>query len=395
MLARRASTARHQVAARDRRVGERVEQRGLADARGAAHHEQRGAPALEAVAGGQERGQLLATTDERLLDVRGDAAPTQRRWGAITERSDHRARRRTRRRIPREERGDQLIERRGQVRGPGRRAGRIALGLVRQHLHRRALERRSTGEQLERGDAQRVQIERRRRRAPARELGRDVLDRAGELGGRVGDRHRQPEIEQHDAAGAVDQRVGWLDVTMDHAGAVERRQRRRELTHRCARALDAIAGRDPGRQIDPRDVLHREAQRTIVLEQLAQAHQPGVAHRRRQAELALDAIEHRRGTIVKHLHRDGLAELAVARLVHHAGRSGAELLHQLEARGEHGLLGQDTTTVHEPASVWPESGEVNRPDSYIAAPSHRDPVVEQARPGGFIPRMGLRIILLR
>jgi hypothetical protein len=156
--------------------------------------------ALEAVAGGQERGQLLAATDERGLDVRGDAAPTQRRRGAITEGRDHRARGRTRRRIPREERGDQLAS--SAAGTPAVRvdvAGRFALGTCATSI---SIGVPSNGVRPV-SSSKPVTPSAYRSiagvgAAPASDSGATYSTVPATSGALVGDRRRQPEVEQHD-----------------------------------------------------------------------------------------------------------------------------------------------------------------------------------------------------
>ena len=253
--------------------------------------------------------------------------------------------------------------------------GRTPVLLAVQDLVRQPVEGKPPGEQLEQDHAEGVPVGGGGHRAVRHLLGRHVLGRAGSgerrLGRPLAD---QPEVEQHRPPLGGDEDVRRLDVAVHAPGAVQRDERPRQLGERRAQPLLAIGGADPGvtrppravarlrggaavvaarprpgrhrgqhprglraahvaAEIDPLDQLHREEPLRPLGDQIAEAHQVGMADVRDRPELALEP-EQQVGVddgqeLERHGHRVGLVE----RLVDDAHPAPTEESHQSKPRG--------------------------------------------------------------
>jgi hypothetical protein len=148
-------------------------------------------------------------------------------------------RRRPAQRIGREQRFDQLVEILGELVVERARARQRHLAIEpRQHVQRPA-ERRRSGDQLERDDAERVDVHRRAHGQLLDIFRREVRGGADELGLAcelllgAAPLEREPEVEQLDPV-VDDEHVGRLDVAMDDAVRVQVRDAFRELREHLA-----------------------------------------------------------------------------------------------------------------------------------------------------------------
>jgi hypothetical protein len=230
---------------------------------------------------------------------------------------------------------------------PGRQAvegrGLPALGAA--GLDRRRGEGPPTGHRLDQGHREGELIAGRRRGATVEQLGRQVRRRAdhqaglghrrlvGPAGRRVlavadVDRARQPEVGDVSHAVAIDQHVVGLEVAVDQARAMRRRQpapgRRQDRDDRRRRARRRG---QPGPQRAAVDERHRDRELTVVLldvvdrddvgvAQLGQG--PGLAHQARALAGADPIRPHQ-------LERDLALELPIDRAVDHRHPAAAEL----------------------------------------------------------------------
>ena len=186
---------------------------------------------------------------------------------------------------------------------------------------------------------------------PVELLGRHVLRRAGlrfaarDAGGRA----RQTEVGDLRAAAAVDHDVGGLEIAMQHALVVRRRQARAELP----RDLDGLVFRQPAdaaqqrRQILAVHVLHREEVRRAVRRRSTDVEDAADVRMRdaqRQADFVEEPLEPIRVALDvarQELQRDGLAELQVVGAVDLAHAAAAEQADHAIAAGED-RAGQET-----------------------------------------------------
>jgi hypothetical protein len=337
------------------RAREGADQRRLADAR-LAEDEHQPRSQGGAVPGGGQRGELLVAADQ--LDRR------------------HQRRRRRDGGRPRlgvtEAAGDgrpagpplgldlqEVAAQRGQI---GRDTGlerlgrhRLDLLLVDEDLQEVAAERHPSGQRLVQHRAHRVPVGGGGDADAGGLLGRHVVDGAdgATIGGLprrigVGD---QAEVEEDDAAGAIDHDVRRLHVAVDQAGVVQDAQAAHQLAQGVAQAplVEAGAG-DLGDGRCPRphvleevaalDELHREEPALVVADQLAEGDQVRVGQALQHAELALEAGQRVRVGVGQRLQRDPLTALAIERLVHLAHATGAQAPLDLEPLGER-LPGDD------------------------------------------------------
>jgi hypothetical protein len=266
-------------------------------------------------------------------------------------------------------------------REPRRRVGRQAAGRDRPQPGRQAVEGRGlptlgaagldrgrgegppTGDRLDQGHGEGELIAGRRRGAAVEQLGRQVRRRAdhqpglghrrlvglagrraGAVGGTGGtsgagrdlDRARQAEVGDVGLAVAIDQHVVGLEVAVDQAGAMRRRQaapgRRQHPDDRRRRPRRRRQPRPERAAVDQR---HRDRELAVVLldvvdrddvgvAQLGQG--PGLAHQARALASADPIGPHQ-------LERDLALELPVDGAVNHRHAAAAELAQELVARG--------------------------------------------------------------
>src|SRR2546422_208070 len=182
----------------------------------------------------------------------------------------------------------------------GRRGWR--LGDVRVDQLERVIrsEGRRSRQQLVEDDTERVEVGPVVDRAvhPAGLLRRDVGERAPEqaLGqGRdalSGDLRREAEVAEPQLAGVrMDQDTPWIDVLVDEVGAMELRQRRRELDGDLQRELEVQCARGEQRlQRDFASVLENQAGSPILPFQGVDADDPGKSEVARERRLALEQL---------------------------------------------------------------------------------------------------------
>jgi hypothetical protein len=101
-------------------------------------------------------------------------------------------------------------------------------------------------------------------------------------------------------------------------------------------ALHAV-GSHVGEEVLPANELHREEPAPGVLDQIAEAHQVGVAQVTNRAELHLEAGDLLGPQHAQRLQRDGEIALQIDRLVHRALRPAPQLAEDAEARQSGGL----------------------------------------------------------
>jgi len=161
-------------------------------------------------------------------------------------------------------------------------------------------EGRRSRQQLVQDDTERVEVGPVVDRAvhPAGLLRRDVGERAPEqaLGqGRdalSGDLRREAEVAEPQLAGVrMDQDTPWIDVLVDEVGAMELRQRRRELDGDLQRELEVRCARGEQRlQRDFASVLENQAGSPILPFQGVDADDPGKSEVARDRRLALEQL---------------------------------------------------------------------------------------------------------
>jgi hypothetical protein len=319
------------------------EQPGLADALLADHRQRASVPAARVAPGRVEIVELAVAA----VQFAADADRPRRRARLALEPARHHAahrrdlgqpvahlvgalRPRARRRVAQ---GDDQLGQRGVERRRQRaRVRRRRAPLLGEHLAGRgALERPSPGRQLVHHDAERVEIAARVERARPR-LGRRVEEGAARQAGGAG----QPEIgepcrarriggEHH----AVDQHVRRLEIGVDHAARVHRRQR---VEHAAEQRVERarLGGLRRHRERRPVDELHGEELLPGVGEPVVEdGDHVGMSHARERDELVAQV-----GAALRARHdlqRDVLAGHAVERLVDHAEAAGAETLDELVA----------------------------------------------------------------
>jgi hypothetical protein len=304
------------------------------------------AHARQAVDGGEERavagalegagqeGELgLAAHGAALAGVarsggHGDAQPPA---GGLQAR-EHVVAAGTRRRVGREEAHRELLEIRRLAAAERRVARGWAGELGAEDLALAAVVGQAPGEGLVEHDAERVPVARLARIALAAELGRHVRRRARDGGDAdAAARAREAEVEQHHASGGLDQGVRRLDVAVQAARAVQRRDGEGELGEARAQALGrarhVLAEGKPG------DELHGEVPLLLLAEELEELDQVGMRQVGDHPELALEAVEPCGIRSLEALERDQGAVLPVARLVDVAEAALAQLAAQLVALG--------------------------------------------------------------
>ena len=253
------------------------------------------------------------------------------------ERAEDRGRGRPPRGLDREQREAQPRE---VVRHAGRKRRRRRGDLAHRDLDHRPGERDVAGERLVQHHAGGVAVGGRPDRRARELLGRHVDRRPdhGVVGLRgVGLGAGEPEVEQHEPAVAgADERVLRLDVAVDEARRVQRREPVGELRERLAqpRRIAAVAAAHPAQERLARDEIHREVDRAGVLAELAERDEVRMRDVLEDAELAPKLRAIAAGGRVQDLERDAPARLAVEHLEHDAEPTLAEPPHDLEARGQ-------------------------------------------------------------
>ena len=167
--------------------------------------------------------------------------------------------------------------------------------------------------------------------------GADVVDASGH--------GRETEVGQADVAVAVDHHVGRLEIAMQHATFVRRRDPGANLPRDLDRLLlrkaaDAVQQR---RQILPVHVLHRQERAAVGVADVVGAADVAVGDGARDADLVVELREARRVVhqfIGKQLERDRLSELEILGAVDLAHAAAAERGDDAEAAGEEGAGGE-------------------------------------------------------
>ena len=165
--------------------------------------------------------------------------------------------------VAREQLGDQVRERVGQLGSKLTQRGRVAVDPGDQALDRVALERQLAGEQLPHHAAERVQVRARVEWSALDLLGRHVVDGPddlagpGQLGHVGGLAQRDAEVRELDdwRIPALEQHVGRLDVAVDDPLAVDVVERRGDLDQRDDHR--GRLGADQRAQVPGAQVLHR------------------------------------------------------------------------------------------------------------------------------------------
>ena len=272
-----------------------------------------------------------------------------------------------------------------EIGGDAGRGGRGRLRLVQElgaeDVGDRALRGEAAGERLVEHHADRVPVARRRRRLAADLLGRHVRGRAaGAVVAltRVAPVGGEAEVEDDDAAVARDHDVARLEIAVQLARGVERREPRRELGQRLAEARDPVgverlaararrgdrleahrhvavqhrglfgdrargAAQGGERELaadvmeEPRavDELHGEEAVVSYGDELVERHQVGVDDVGDGPELRLEAEQARGVHPLQGLERHDLPSLEVARAVDDAHPARAEQREHLEATQLH------------------------------------------------------------
>ncbi len=153
----------------------------------------------------------------------------------------------------------------------------------------------------------------------------------------------QPEVEDHDPPGALDQDVRRLEIAVDALGAVDRLEPIDELPERRAQPIEidraarqrvigpvAAAAAHPAHEVLAEDELHRDHPLAAILDQLVEPHDVGVVQVGEQPELGLEREQRAGLERVQALDRDLLAGAAIAGAADHAHRAGAQLVEHLE-----------------------------------------------------------------
>jgi hypothetical protein len=149
----------------------------------------------------------------------------------------------------------------------------------------------------------------------------------------------EAEVEDHDATLARDDDVRWLEIAVHRTRAMQRIESRRELANRIAqphlrrRRIVGLA-RAIAHPVEERPALHelhREEPVTVIVKQLAEAHEVAMLEIHASAELRLQAIQRLRIELTHRLERDEHPALVIERLVHDPHRTFAENSTKLEA----------------------------------------------------------------
>ena len=303
---------------------ELIEERALADARGAVHERDRGAAlGLHRAVEPGEGGALGGAAHERDLppDGRGHPAEASQQRGAAG----------ASRGVPGEQARAELVEIGRHAEGERARRRRVAGDLPAEDLGERPGEGEHARERLVEEHPHAVPVTRGAGRRPFDELGGEVLRRPDQrhaaVRRRAAEAHGEAEVDEHQAPLGRHQDVGRLDVTVELACVVERGEPLDELhQHRAhpqlveARRLPGddrrgggapsfpsragqgrgveggsvgrlVGAADEGEQAAALDQLHGEEPAIVLAEQLVELDQVGVGEAREGAELLLEAVE--------------------------------------------------------------------------------------------------------
>jgi hypothetical protein len=172
-------------------------------------------------------------------------------------------------------------------------AGRFCPFLHFHQLHQRGrLESALSREQLVQQQPQRVDVAPDGDFCPRKLLGRHVRRRtAADVALQLPAETRQPKIHDKDLAAAIDHDVGRLQVAVQHAFFVRRRQARAQL----ARGLQRLIHRQPpdtpqqGTEILPVHVLHGDVVQPLHLADVVNPAHVGMRHLARDAHFIIEA----------------------------------------------------------------------------------------------------------
>jgi hypothetical protein len=144
----------------------------------------------------------------------------------------------------------------------------------------------------------------------------------------------QPEIEQHDAPVRSHAHVQRLEVAMQLAGRMQRRDPLGQLTQRRTQPLEAQpGGPHVAQEVGAGHQLHREEPFVVLAEELVQGNEVRVTDVGEGAKLAFEAEQGIGRELVELLEGYGRGALPVVRLVDNAEAAGTEAALQDEAVG--------------------------------------------------------------
>ena len=292
---------------------------------------------------GQRRREGIAAR-QRESDLRGGGGPLQ---GFFLQAPQHHA-----------------LDRRVHVPKDGRGCGRRFLSvLLAVTGDRHGLDRAPARVQLVEDEAERIEVAPDRGALAGELFGRHVSRRPRKVLGRGGlAGHRgQPEVRDARAAPAVEHDVGGLQVPVEDAAVVRRRQPGADLPRHVERLVrrktsDALEQRG---EVLAVDVLHREEVLAVDLGDVVHPAHVGVRDLARGADLGEESVEAlpvRRERARQELQRDGLAELQVVGAVHLAHAAAADQSDDAVALGEDRPGGEAAAFEHVGGREPPDQG---------------------------------------